>query len=81
MATTDSVTAAQALLALYGALDQAVTGTGDAEIEATVERYLPGSTGPNAGWYDELLGFLGGSSPRTAPMNRGQWKPLIWTRR
>ncbi|MGA8328456.1 MAG: hypothetical protein WB777_04115, partial [Mycobacterium sp.] len=58
MAATDEATPLQALLALYGALDQAVTSSGDAVIEATVERYLPGSTGPNAGWYDELLGFL-----------------------
>jgi hypothetical protein len=58
MATTDEATPLQALLALYGALDKAVTSSGDAGIEATVERYLPGSTGPNAGWYDELLGFL-----------------------
>lgn len=58
MATTDKSTPLQALLALYGALDLAVTGYGGAEVEATVERYLPGSTGPNAGWYDELLGFL-----------------------
>ena len=64
MATTDNATPLQALLALYGALDQAVTSSRGAEIEATVERYLPGSTGPNAGWYDELLGFLadGGDS-------------------
>ena len=58
MATTDQATPLQALLALYGALDQAVTSGGSAGIEATVERYLPGSTGANAGWYDELLGFL-----------------------
>lgn len=58
MATTDEATPLQALLALYGALDKAVTSGGGAEVEATVERYLPGSTGPNAGWYDELLGFL-----------------------
>ncbi|MGZ4526947.1 MAG: hypothetical protein ACXVX7_10930 [Mycobacterium sp.] len=51
-------TTAQSLLALYGALDQAVTSTGDSDIEATVERYLPGTTGENAGWYDQLLGFL-----------------------
>ncbi len=64
MATPDATTA-QALLALYGALDQAVTSTGSAEIEATVERYLPGSTGANAGWYDELLGFLDAHAGRT----------------
>ena len=58
MATTDEATPLQALLALYGALDKAVTSSRSAGIKATVERYLPGSTGPNAGWYDELLGFL-----------------------
>jgi hypothetical protein len=58
MATTDEPTPLQALLALYGVLDQAVISGGGAAIEATVERYLPGSTGPNAGWYEELLGFL-----------------------
>ena len=58
MATTHPVTPAQALLALYGALDHAV-GTGNADIEATVARYLPGSTGTNAGWYERLLVFLG----------------------
>lgn len=61
MAATDVGTAAQSLLALYGALDQAVINSRDPEIEATVERYLPGSTGANAGWYEELLGFLGQS--------------------
>jgi hypothetical protein len=68
MATTDEATPLQALLALYGALDQAVI-RGGAAVEATVERYLPGSTGPNAGWYDELLGFLAAGTnvgPRTA---------------
>ena len=64
MATTDEATPLQALLALYGALDQAVTSGGGAAIEATVERYLPGSTGANAGWYDELVGFLAdGTNP------------------
>jgi hypothetical protein len=57
-------TTAQSLLALYGALDQAVIRGRDAGIEATVERYLPGSTGENAGWYDQLLGFLGDRSHR-----------------
>lgn len=58
MATTHPATPAQAVLALYGALDHAA-GTGNADIEATVARYLPGSTGTNAGWYDQLLVFLG----------------------
>ncbi|OBI40572.1 hypothetical protein A5707_09145 [Mycobacterium kyorinense] len=65
MATTDTPTTAQSLLALYGALDQAVTETGDAHTEAIVERYLPGTTGKNAGWYDELLGFQSSLVPRT----------------
>jgi hypothetical protein len=76
MAATGAASANQALLALYGALDQAVTGDRGAGVEAVVERYLPGTTGANAGWYDELLGFLGDRSrlaartaeePPTAP--------------
>jgi len=67
MATTDGATPLQALLALYGALDQAVTSSGDAGIEATVGRYLPGGTGANAGWYDELLGFLAGGTNVDSP--------------
>lgn len=69
-------TTAQSLLALYGALDQAVIGSGDAEIEATVERYLPGSTGENAGWYDQLLGFLGDGSYRV-PERRVEEPPAV----
>lgn len=60
----------QALLALYGALDRAVTGNHGAGVEQTVERYLPGSTGANAGWYDELLGFLQ-HSPGAGPREEG----------
>jgi hypothetical protein len=70
MATPASATANQALLALYGALDQAVTSNHGGATEEIVERYLPGSTGVHAGWYDELLGFLGQSShaaPRDSP--------------
>jgi hypothetical protein len=66
MATPDAPTTAQSLLALYGALDRAVTSTGNPEIEAIVERYLPGSTGANAGWYDELLAFLASLLPEFA---------------
>ena len=67
MATTHTATPAQALLALYGALDHAV-GTGNADIEATVARYLPGSTGINAGWYEQLLVFLGHRDGRFTPL-------------
>jgi hypothetical protein len=67
MMTSVQATPLQALLALYGALDQAVTNSGDAGIEATVERYLPGGTGANAGWYDELLGFLASGGTKVGP--------------
>jgi hypothetical protein len=65
MATPDAPTTAQALLALYGELDRAVVRTSSSEVAAIVERYLPGSTGTNAGWYDELLGFLGRNADST----------------
>jgi hypothetical protein len=58
MATSPPATPAQAVLALYGALDRAA-GTGNADIEATVAHYLPGSSGLNTGWYEQLLGYLG----------------------
>jgi hypothetical protein len=66
MATTGDATANQALLALYGALDQAVTSNHGGATQEIVERYLPGSTGIHAGWYDELLGFLN-HPPHPAP--------------
>ena len=77
MATTDEPTPLQALLALYGALDLAVTGNGGAETEATVERYLPGSTGPNVGWYDELLGFLATGSNHDSERKTDRQLPRI----
>ena len=55
MATPAGATVDRALLALYGALDQAVTGNLGTEVEPIVERYLPGSTGANAGWYLSLI--------------------------
>ncbi len=58
MATSPPATPAQAVLALFGALDDAA-GTGNADIEATVAHFLPGSSGPNTGWYEQLLGYLG----------------------
>ena len=71
MATPDApTTTAQSLLALYGALDRAAS-THNPEIEAIVERYLPGSTGVNAGWYDELLDFQASLLPELAePVRR-----------
>jgi hypothetical protein len=58
MATSPNATPNQALLALYGAFDQAVISNPGGATEKIVERYLPGSTGAHAGWYGELLGFL-----------------------
>jgi hypothetical protein len=58
MALSPAATPAQAVLALYGALDDAA-GTGNADIEATIAHYLPGSGGPNIGWYEQLLDYLG----------------------
>lgn len=51
----------QSLMALYGAMDRAVVESGnDPDIVATVERYLPGTTGPNAGWFAEIEAFVAG---------------------
>ncbi len=48
------------LLALYAALDRAVTQSGDPNIAATVEGFLPGTTGQNQerGWSGNLGEFL-----------------------
>jgi hypothetical protein len=52
-------TTVHSLLALYGALDEAVLAAGDdSETAAVVERYLPGTTGTNAGWFREIRSFL-----------------------
>ena len=40
------------LMAVYGALDRAVVRTGHQSVAAAVERYLPGTTGSNSGWFD-----------------------------
>jgi hypothetical protein len=49
----------QSLMALYGALDTAVVESGnDPAVAAIVERYLPGTTGPNAGWFREIQEFV-----------------------
>jgi hypothetical protein len=45
------------LMALYGALDDAVTAQDepDSAIAATVERFLPGTTGPGRqGWFNDI---------------------------
>jgi hypothetical protein len=55
-----------AQLALFGLIDEIVTTTGDPKIAATVETFLPGTTGPGQrGWYGELTNFL--SKPELFP--------------
>jgi hypothetical protein len=52
------------LLALYAALDRAVTESGDPNIAATVEGFLPGTTGEGQrGWSGNLEEFLGRDFP------------------
>lgn len=47
------------LLAIYGALDELVIEAGpDSDTAEAVERYLPGTTGANAGWSREIANFL-----------------------
>lgn len=47
------------LLALYGALDDAVTALDDPTVTEIVENYLPGSTSPeNRGWFGEIRNFV-----------------------
>ena len=59
------------LLALYAALDQAVTEFDDPNIARTVERFLPGTTGENQrGWSSDLAGWLGREFPDLNPSLR-----------
>lgn len=53
------------LLALYAALDQAVVESGEPHIAATVEGFLPGTTGSNEqrGWSANLEHFFGRPFP------------------
>lgn len=47
------------LLALYGALDDAVVTLQDDNVTATVEAFLPGTTGPGRqGWYGDIRRFV-----------------------
>lgn len=47
------------LLALYGALDDAVVAVDDPNVTARVEAFLPGTTGPGRqGWFDDLRRFV-----------------------
>lgn len=47
------------LVALYGALDDAVVASDDGHVTETVEGFLPGSTAPDRrGWFEEIRGFV-----------------------
>lgn len=47
------------LLALYGALDDAVTTLDDPQVTETVERFLPGTTAPDRrGWFGDIRNFV-----------------------
>ena len=47
------------LLSLYAALDEAVITSSDDRVSETVERFLPGTTGDNAGWSLSLTELVG----------------------
>jgi hypothetical protein len=46
------------LMAVYGALDRKVVNSSDPLTAATVERYLPGTTGSNSGWFEHIENFV-----------------------
>jgi hypothetical protein len=51
------------LLALYGALDDAVGVVDDPQVTATVDGFLPGTTGPDfQGWFDGVRNLVRGLS-------------------
>jgi hypothetical protein len=55
-------------MALYGAMDRAVVESGnEPDLAATVERYLPGTTGVNAGWFAEIETFVDGLPGEQVP--------------
>ena len=51
------------LLSLYAALDEAVITSADEGIAETVEQFLPGTTGDNAGWSLSLTELVGPMAP------------------
>ena len=51
------------LLSLYAAVDEAVITSSDERISETVERFLPGTTGENAGWSVSLTELVGPMAP------------------
>ncbi len=58
--------ALRSLLALYGALDDAIIRTDDLRVAATVDAFLPGASA-NTGWYSELETFFFGADAQPTP--------------
>jgi hypothetical protein len=58
--------ALRSLLALYGALDEAIIRTDDLRVAATVDAFLPGASA-NTGWYSELETFFFGADAEPMP--------------
>ena len=46
------------LMAVYGALDRKVVKSNNPSTAAAVERYLPGTTGSNSGWFEHIENFV-----------------------
>jgi hypothetical protein len=58
--------ALRSLLALYGALDEAIIRSDDPGVAATVDAFLPMASA-NTGWYSEIETFFFGADARPTP--------------
>ena len=58
--------ALRSLLAIYGALDDAIIRTDDFRVAATVDAFLPGASA-NTGWYSEIETFFFGADAQRTP--------------
>jgi hypothetical protein len=54
------------LLEVYGALDEAAAQSGNPDVAATLDEFLPGSS-ENTGWYREVEKFFFGDQARQSP--------------
>jgi len=58
--------ALRSLLAIYGALDDAIIRSGDARVAETVDAFLPRASA-NTGWYSEIETFFFGADAQPTP--------------
>ncbi|HEY2198782.1 MAG TPA: hypothetical protein VGH69_13965 [Mycobacterium sp.] len=58
--------ALRSLLALYGALDEAIIRSEDPQVAATVDAFMPMASA-NTGWYSEIETFFFGADARPVP--------------